>query len=69
MKTIKVGKSPVNTAFGPDGQYAYVTNLASGTVSVIDMEKLEVAKTIEVGSKPFGIYLFDPRRGEMAGNR
>lgn len=37
--------------------------------SVIDMEGLEVAKTLEVGGKPFGIYVFDPSRGEMAGNR
>lgn len=69
VKTIKVGKSPVNAAFRPDGRYGYVTNQLSGAVSVIDTEGWNVAKTLKVGDKPFGIYLFDPAKGQMAGNR
>jgi YVTN family beta-propeller protein len=49
--------------------YAYVTNRLSGTVSVIEADGWTVAKTLKVGEKPFGIYLFDPARGEMDGNR
>ena len=69
IKTLKVGKSAVNSAFHPNGKFAYVTNRMSGTVSVIDTEKWEVKKTLKVGKNPFGIYLFDPKRGKMAGNR
>ncbi len=69
VKTLQVGKSPVNSVFRPDGRYAYVTNRQSGTVSVIDAERWEVVKTLTVGGHPFGIYLFDPTQGQMAGNR
>ncbi len=69
VTTLKVGKSPVNSVFHPDGRYTYVTNRQSGTVSVIDVERWEVVKTLTVGGNPFGIYLFDPTQGQMAGNR
>ncbi len=69
VKTIEVGRSPVNSVFDADGRYAYVTNWGSDTVSVIDAARWEVVKTIKVGSHPFGIYLFDPSQGSMAGNR
>jgi YVTN family beta-propeller protein len=35
----------------------YVTNMVSGTVSVIDAEKKKVIKTIKVGTEPFGCAL------------
>ena len=35
--TIKVGLSPANIAISPDGQFAYVTNYTSNTVSVIPL--------------------------------
>ncbi len=69
VKTIQVGQNPVNSVFHPDGRYAYVTNKASNTVSIIDVERWEAVKTLDVGNTPWGIYLFDPTRGEMAGNR
>ena len=34
--TLAVGQSPVDIAITPDGNYAYVSNWAAGTVSVID---------------------------------
>ncbi len=69
VKTIKVGQNPVNSVFQPDGQYVYVTNKASNTVSIIDTGQWEVTKTLEVGKTPWGLYLFEPTSGEMAGNR
>lgn len=69
IETVTVGKSPVNSVFRPDGRYVYVTNSKSGSVSVIDAETWRVIKTIDVGGAPFGIYLFDPTRGVMAGSR
>jgi YVTN family beta-propeller protein len=42
-------------AFSDDGQTAYVTNQAAGSVSVINVAGRAVVATIEVGSKPNGI--------------
>jgi uncharacterized repeat protein (TIGR01451 family) len=36
-------------------QYAYITNYANGTVSVIDTETKNVTATMNVGSGPFGV--------------
>ncbi len=69
VKTIKTGKAPVNSAFRPDGKYAYVTNRNSDTISVIDTSSWDVVKTLPVGRKPFGIYLFNPVTGVAMGNR
>ena len=69
IETMTVGKSPVNSVFRPDGRYAYVTNSQSGSISVINAETWRVEKTIDVGGAPFGIYLFDPINGVMAGSR
>ena len=40
-----------------DDAKVYVTNMVSGTVSVIDPEKKRVIKTIKVGAEPFGCVL------------
>ena len=40
-----------------DDAKVYVTNMVSGTVSVIDAEKWKVIKTIKVGTEPFGCAL------------
>ena len=69
IKTIQVGQSPVNSIFEPGGRYAYVTNRQSNSVSIIDTVPWEEIKTIKVGTHPFGIYLFNPSQGTMAGNR
>ena len=69
IKTIQVGQSPVNSIFEPGGRYAYVTNRQSNTVSIIDTVPWQVIKTIKVGTHPFGIYLFSPSQGTIAGNR
>ena len=69
IKTIQVGQSPVNSIVEPRGRYAFVTNRQSNSVSVIDTELWEEIKTIKVGTNPFGIYLFNPGLGTMAGNR
>ena len=54
---IKVGKEPWCVAVTPDDEKAYVTNMASGTVSVISTIRKEVIHTINVGTEPFGCAL------------
>ena len=60
---IKVGREPWCVAIkeernrGHDEIIAYVTNMASGTVSVIDGQRYKVIETIQVGDEPFGCAL------------
>ena len=54
---IEVGTEPWCVALTPDDAKAYVTNMVSGTVSVIDAKKRKVLKTVAVGTEPFGCAL------------
>jgi YVTN family beta-propeller protein len=38
-----VGKGPNETRVAPDGQWAYVANWESNTISVVDLNEFEVA--------------------------
>jgi YVTN family beta-propeller protein len=49
--TIPVGTSPRGVAITPDGKHAYIANLISNAVSVIDTAMK--AATIPVGDDPF----------------
>src|SRR5437588_9700604 len=59
--TVAAGSLPVGVAVTPDGKSAYVTNLASGSVSQYDIDALTGAlspktpATVAAGTKPFGI--------------
>jgi serine/threonine-protein kinase len=35
--TVPTGRSPTSVAVGPDGRQAYVTNLADGTITVLNI--------------------------------
>jgi YVTN family beta-propeller protein len=51
---IPVGKEPWCVAITPDDEKVYVTNMASGTVSVINAHTRNVVDRIKVGTEPFG---------------
>ena len=53
---IPVEKEPWCVAITPDDEKVYVTNMASGTVSVIDASRGSI-DTIKVGTEPFGCAL------------
>ena len=54
--TVPVGSLPFGVTVTPDGKHAYVTNIGSNTVSVIDTATNTVeAATIGVGNSPFGV--------------
>jgi YVTN family beta-propeller protein len=53
--TITVGTSPFGVAVSPDGTKAYVTNLSSNNVSVINTADNTVDATITVGTTPEGV--------------
>jgi YVTN family beta-propeller protein len=54
---IPVEKEPWCIAITPDYAKVYVTNMVSGTVSVIDATAGKVVGTIKVGTEPFGCAL------------
>ncbi len=68
---IRDGKTkPVRIAFTPDGRYAYLTEGAAGTVSVLDVATGKVVDTIPVGRRPWGLALSpDGRRIYTADGR
>ena len=55
MATITGLSEPFGVAVTPNGDYAYVTNDGSGTVSVINTATNTVTATITVGSSPYGV--------------
>ena len=57
INTIGVGNRSLGMALTPDNSKAFVTNFNSNTVSVIDLERLEVIKTIKVSSLPVDITM------------
>jgi YVTN family beta-propeller protein len=54
---ITVGDEPWCVALTPDDAKAYVTNMASGTVSVVSVYTKQVIDVIKVGAEPFGCAL------------
>jgi YVTN family beta-propeller protein len=66
---IKVEKEPWCVAITPDDEKAYITNMASGTVSVISTINKEVIDTIKVGTEPFGCVLTPDGRKLFVANQ
>jgi len=52
-----VGQRVWQLAFTPDQKFLYTTNGNSNDVSVIDVEKEEVVKSIQVGQQPWGVVV------------
>jgi DNA-binding beta-propeller fold protein YncE len=64
VRYVKVGAYPYGAAIAHDGRHGLVSNEVDGTVSVIDLERGEVVKTISVGphlSHPHAIAV-DPKQ-------
>lgn len=57
VDTITVGTGPSYIAITPDGNYAYVTNVFTNNVSVINTNTNTVINTIPVGNCPFDIAI------------
>ena len=54
--TITVGMEPAEVTMSSNGQYAFVANGMSNSVSVIKVSDKSVAKTIAVGQDPVGAW-------------
>jgi YVTN family beta-propeller protein len=49
VAAIRAGVNPTAVAISPGGEFAYVTNMLSEDISVIDLTTLEVIHTIRLG--------------------
>lgn len=63
VKSIKAGKAPHGIVVSKTGKFAYVTNLLSGDVSVIDTATDTEISKIEIGKEPNGISLWSKALG------
>ncbi|MCH9029766.1 MAG: T9SS type A sorting domain-containing protein, partial [Bacteroidetes bacterium] len=57
VATVGVDALPRDVAVTPDGNFAYVVNAGSGTVSVIATATDRVVATVGVGAGPFGVAI------------
>ena len=55
IATIPVGSQPWGVAVSPNGAFAYVSNFASNSISVIDLSSWSVTSTIASIAAPLGI--------------
>ncbi len=49
QRSVPLGKGPMDMAFHPDGRTALVGNQGDGTITVLDLERAEVVRTILAG--------------------
>lgn len=52
LVSVEVGKVPLTIFSSPDGKKAFVSNISSGTVTIVDMNTMAVEKTLEVDTVP-----------------
>jgi len=68
LRILDLGKGPMGFAFPKDPSKAYVTNHDAGTVSVVDLDKLDFLDTFAASRKPVSgpetIAFFDAKGGE-----
>jgi YVTN family beta-propeller protein len=55
LSSIALDKAPAAFALAPDSGFAYVTHPDLGQVSVVDISKRRVLRTIKIQGAPFGI--------------
>ena len=60
---IETGKDPRGVAIAESGRLALVTNLAAGTLSLIDLPEKKEITEIPVGIEPYGV-VFSPNKKE-----
>ncbi len=52
---VKVGTHPFGLAIEPDGRRAFIANVISNDVTIVDLATREVTATLPVGTRPYGV--------------
>ena len=60
-QTVQVGKEPWGLSMSTHGRYIYVSNYGSNSISVIDVRKDQVIKTLSTGAGPTAIIAFSDK--------
>ena len=55
LREVKVGKAPAGLALSTVNREVYISNTESSEISVIDVDSLEVKKTIELNGSSLGV--------------
>ena len=61
VQRLRTGRNPTDAAVSPDSRFAYIANRMDDTISVVDMTRMEVTSTIDLGGPK---ELSTVRRGE-----
>ena len=61
VQRLRTGRNPTDAVASPDGRFAYIANRMDDTISVVDMARMEIASTIDLGGPK---ELSTVRRGE-----
>ena len=61
-KRLDVGRNPTSVVVSPDSRFAYIANRTDDTISVVDLQQLKVASTIDLGGPK---EITAQRRGEQ----
>lgn len=63
MRRVPVRALTHHTAVSPDGKYAVAVHSGAGGISVIDLDKMAVIKTLQTGSRPnYAVFTDDGKR-------
>jgi YVTN family beta-propeller protein len=65
VRRLPTGRNPHAVAVSPDGRFAYIANRLDDTLSVVDLARLSMAETIDLGGPKQSTPL---RRGEILFN-
>jgi YVTN family beta-propeller protein len=49
VRRLPTGRNPTDVVVSPNGRFAYIANRTDDTVSVVNMQELKIASTIELG--------------------
>lgn len=63
MRRVAVHGLTHHTAVSPDGKYAVAVHSGSGGISIVDLNKMEVVKTVQTGLLPnYAVFSHDGKR-------
>jgi len=62
VRRLQTGRNPTAVVVSPDSHFAYIANRADDTLTVVDLQKLKVASTIDLGGPR---EITAARRGEQ----
>jgi len=57
VRSMTVGRGPVDLTSSPDGKLGYICSANSGTIWEIDLDEMDLRRAVTVGTAPHGIML------------